>query len=61
VNQGKLVGEVAARSAIHSAFIRLAQDTQGWCGLAQSNEPDAAGLTDKLRSLFGKGNHGAHQ
>jgi pilus assembly protein CpaE len=61
VNQGKLVGEVAARSAIHSAFIRLAQDTQGWCGLAQSNEPDSAGLKDKLRSLFGKGNHGAHQ
>ncbi len=61
VNQGKLVGEVAARSAIHSAFLRLAKDTRGWCGLAQSNEPDSAGLTDRLRSLFGKGNHGAHQ
>jgi pilus assembly protein CpaE len=61
VNQGKLVGEVAARSAIHSAFVRLARDTQGWCGLAQPAESDSAGLADRLRNLFGKGNHGAHQ
>jgi pilus assembly protein CpaE len=61
VNQGKLVGEVAARSAIHSAFVRLAKDTTGWCGVEPAPQPDAAGLGDRIRSLFGKGNHGADE
>jgi pilus assembly protein CpaE len=59
VNQGKLVGEVAGRSALHQAFLKLGREIHGWCGLSQPHEPRTGGLGARLRNLFGKGNHGA--
>jgi pilus assembly protein CpaE len=58
VNQGKLVGEVAGRSGLHQAFVKLAKETYGWSGLPQPHDARGEGLRARVRHFFGKGNNG---
>ena len=59
VNEGRPLGEVAPRSALHLAFVSLAKAAHGWSGLdagTANDEPE--NLAARMRRLFKKVEHG---
>jgi pilus assembly protein CpaE len=59
VNEGRPLGEVAPRSALHLAFVSLAKTAHAWSGIevgASGAEPE--NLAARMRRLFKKVDHG---
>lgn len=60
VNEGRPLGEVAPRSALHLAFVALAKAAHGWSGLEiELPEGEPENLAVRMRRLFKKVEHGA--
>jgi len=59
VNEGRPLGEVAPRSALHQAFIGLARSAYAWSGLeAGARGEESQNLAARVRRLFKKVDHG---
>ena len=61
VNEGRLLRDVAPKSALNAELSQLVLKLRGWCGVAAepTDKPTAkAGLTTSLKRLFGKANNG---
>jgi len=58
-NEGRLVSEIARKSALNTELHRLVHELHGWCGIAPAPEAeDSHGFTTSLKRLFRKGNDG---
>jgi len=59
VNEGRPLGEVAPRSALHQAFVALAKSAHAWAGIEpQGASGDSENLAARMRRLFKKVEHG---
>jgi pilus assembly protein CpaE len=59
VNEGRPLGEVAPRSALHQAFMALARSAHAWSGLeVGSRHEEPENLAARVRRLFKKVEHG---
>jgi pilus assembly protein CpaE len=60
VNEGRPLGEVAPRTALHQAFVALAKAAHGWSGLeVEVREQGSENLAARVRRLFKKVDNGA--
>jgi len=59
VNEGRPLGEVAPRSALHQAFMALARSAYTWSGLeVEARGEESENLAARVRRLFKKVDHG---
>ena len=59
VNEGRPLGEVAPRSALHLAYVALAKSAHAWSGLeVEQPEGEPENLAGRMRRLFKKVEHG---
>jgi pilus assembly protein CpaE len=59
VNEGRPLGEVAPRSALHQAYVALARSAHAWSGLeVETQEEDPDNLAARVRRLFKKVENG---
>ncbi|MEN8185047.1 MAG: cellulose synthase operon protein YhjQ/BcsQ [Myxococcota bacterium] len=62
VNEGKPVGLIAPRSALHKAYLELTLKLHDWCGLPRPQSEGEPGAMDRVRGLLAritrKGNDG---
>jgi pilus assembly protein CpaE len=60
VNEGRPLGEVAPRTALHQAFVGLAKSVHVWSGLeVGARQEESDNLAARMRRLFKKVDHGA--
>jgi len=58
VNQGVPIAQIAPGSRLARAFSQLALDVHEWCGIPAPELDGPRGLSEKLRSLVSRRNHG---
>jgi pilus assembly protein CpaE len=54
VNQGRLIGQVSNKSALHKAYRQLAIDTYTWCGVDSPQPKPAQNIAGRFRGVFSR-------
>jgi pilus assembly protein CpaE len=54
VNQGRLIGEVSSKGALHKAYRQLALDIYAWCGIDSPKPQRSQNIAGRFRGVFSR-------